>query len=256
MSNEEQRPVNKIDLTVWGWFGIGFFLVLIIFGIFSGRQGEGLLAFLATSTTTPAATFTPTLTPTATVTPSSTPTLSPIPTNTPTPTIPSGYPGTEDEYSIYSELLEEIIWGDHSTIVLVKEKMELFFPDDIHIIANQVSGFNFEGWDNFILLEEKSIEDHFINPGYEIILINEIELRLIFDNPEPFRLGWENFNDKYPNSPGYIKFSEVAFHPYRLEAIVYRIHVCGFTCGTGIFYYLKYYLGEWRVFESVWMWIS
>ena len=53
MNNEERRPMAKINLSVWGWFGIGFFLVLIVFGVFSGRQGEGLLAFLATSTYTP-----------------------------------------------------------------------------------------------------------------------------------------------------------------------------------------------------------
>ena len=57
MTNQEQRSATKIDLSVWGWFGIGFFLILIVFGIYSGRQGEGMLAFLATRTTTPTSNY-------------------------------------------------------------------------------------------------------------------------------------------------------------------------------------------------------
>ena len=92
-----------------------------------------------------------------------------------------------------------------------------------------------------------------IEKPYELITSNE--LKSTFD-----RGSWEKFNERYPNSGGYIELSTVGFNKDKTVAIVHMGHYCGSLCGGGTFYVLQKKEGKWRqLTRSRWtscFWIS
>jgi hypothetical protein len=67
---------------------------------------------------------------------------------------------------------------------------------------------------------------------------------------------WTGFYKKYPDSGGFITFSNVAFSKDRDQALVYFVHWCGQLCGTGHYLLLNKDTKGWSVINRGEMWIS
>jgi hypothetical protein len=57
--------------------------------------------------------------------------------------------------------------------------------------------------------------------------------------------GWEGFNQRYPDSGGWMELSAVGFNVNKTVAVVYMGHHCGPLCGGGGFHVLEKKDGKW-----------
>lgn len=98
--------------------------------------------------------------------------------------------------------------------------------------------------------EPRQLEDAF-KLSIRHVLVEEKEL-------EQFRKGrgWEEFYKKYPESGGFISFSQAGFNPDRTQALVYFEHWCGGLCGSGLYLLLEKGEGGWKVTKVHSSWIS
>ena len=168
------------------------------------------------------------------------------------------YPTIEDEYAVYSAVLEYYRSNDE-TIIVISDKVELhedFLVEEFSEIFlwKYVTQINLEGWEDYIVLEEKIISGLDI-PGKEVVLLSNEELNEILEKAEN-RFGCFNLLELYPDAFGCTWLSTVAFHPDRKEAIVYLGWSAGPLSGRGYHYYLRYMFGEWRVIGVNLLWMS
>jgi hypothetical protein len=67
---------------------------------------------------------------------------------------------------------------------------------------------------------------------------------------------WEEFYEQYPDSGGFISFSQVGFNPEMNQAFVYFEHWCQRLCGSGIYVLLDKGAEGWKVTKLHRAWIS
>jgi hypothetical protein len=67
---------------------------------------------------------------------------------------------------------------------------------------------------------------------------------------------WEEFYQKYPDSGGFISFSQVGFNSEMNQALVYFEHWCQSLCGSGIYVLLDKGKDGWKVTKRHRSWIS
>ncbi len=157
-------------------------------------------------------------------------------------------PNTEDEYKIFSAILKSYV--PKGTVALLDERVVLNsnFIDKLNDYSTKI---DIAGWDDYILLDNTEIDNNFDIPRKTI---------QILDSQETWNLikteGWISFNENQGNVDGFLTFSQIAFHPYRREAVVYLDVHCGDLCGHGAYYYLNYRFGNWRITEIIPLWIS
>lgn len=79
---------------------------------------------------------------------------------------------------------------------------------------------------------------------------------LLLPDEETVNLGPDAFDEKYPNSGGFIGLSRVGFGPTSGQAVVYVEWYCGVTCGTGRLIQFDFVAGEWAMADSRNLWYS
>ena len=67
---------------------------------------------------------------------------------------------------------------------------------------------------------------------------------------------WEEFHQKYPNSPGIISLSRVGFNSDKDQALVYTANSCGNLCGKGYYVLLMKSDKGWKVQKEIFLWVS
>jgi len=85
------------------------------------------------------------------------------------------------------------------------------------------------------------------------VLIGSKEMDDIFHRDED---GWDEFYQRYPNSPGTITLSRVGFSTDLKRALVYIGHQSHWRAGSGHFVVLRKENGDWRVQGKTMIWIS
>jgi hypothetical protein len=98
-----------------------------------------------------------------------------------------------------------------------------------------------------------------LNVSLPYTLIPPADFDAIFDNHRGSNASpdlWKTFYEKYPESGGYLMFSNVGYSKDRDQALVYFVHWCGYTCGTGHFILVNQSEGEWLVSSVAQIWIS
>ena len=68
--------------------------------------------------------------------------------------------------------------------------------------------------------------------------------------------GWEEFDQKFPNSGGFVGLSRVGFNSDKSQALVYVEHGCGIVCGSGNYILLRKGVAGWEVVGKHQPWIS
>jgi hypothetical protein len=68
--------------------------------------------------------------------------------------------------------------------------------------------------------------------------------------------GWDEFYRRYPASQGYLTLSRVGFSQDGNTALVYASNTPAFLAGMGICAVLEKQGGEWKVTETVIVWVS
>lgn len=68
--------------------------------------------------------------------------------------------------------------------------------------------------------------------------------------------GWCKFQEKYPESSEYMRFSRVGFNRTGTQALIYVIHGCGGLCGSGGYVLLAKQDGIWRIQKWMNAWVS
>lgn len=87
------------------------------------------------------------------------------------------------------------------------------------------------------------------------ILIENDDLKSIYkgENPKNF---WEAFYQKYPESGGYVSFSQVGFDIEKKHSFVYMQFYCGSLCGGGNYILLEKENGKWKETKRAMLWAS
>ena len=86
-----------------------------------------------------------------------------------------------------------------------------------------------------------------IERPYELVRSDTIRQFFSERGPE----GWKNFNQRYPESGGFIIVSPVGFDKSKTLAVVYTGSSCGGLCGRWIFHLLEKDGGEWKAISGV-----
>ena len=85
------------------------------------------------------------------------------------------------------------------------------------------------------------------------VLISAEELNQIFKKGSN---GWESFYKKYPNSPGFIQFSQVGYNSNNTVAWVYSVLSCGGECADGSYYIFEKKGNSWKETKTLTCWVS
>jgi hypothetical protein len=91
------------------------------------------------------------------------------------------------------------------------------------------------------------------NPGMRYFLVGNPDFE---DYSQRRQDWWTAFYKTYPESHGFITFSNVAFGKDGDEALVYFVNWCGEVCGTGHYLLLSKREKNWTVVNRAEMWIS
>jgi hypothetical protein len=171
----------------------------------------------------------------------------------------SEHPTDAETYAAYSAVIKKMFLPTEvKRLVIVKETLS-YFPTYIESERQTLY------LDNFPDLEAETAEDakikketgllkkRFVLP-VECTLITSDEVNGHFGPPGSG--GWISFNQAYPLSRGFLRFSRVAFNRSATQAFLYVEHRCGGLCGTGHHVFLSKQDGNWVVKKTHLLWIS
>jgi hypothetical protein len=127
-------------------------------------------------------------------------------------------------------------------------------PVDLENVRRQVAPLSQETVDDFAArnkIPRRLASLPNIRLGYVVISKEEIE-EIFRKAPD----GWKRFYERYPSSVGFVGLSRVGFDSHMNEALVYMVHGCGWTCGSGRYFKLVKKDRTWVVDKELLRWIS
>ena len=131
-------------------------------------------------------------------------------------------------------------------------KPQWAFPEAFNKMVKQsMPEVEFETLSNFLLRNRGGEYLKIWDRGVNYILATESDL--LGDSMGEF---WTNFRKKFPNSSGYLSFSNVGFNKERNQAFVYVFWNCGDTCALGEYFLLKKVRGKWEIVKEDVLWVS
>jgi hypothetical protein len=162
----------------------------------------------------------------------------------------SQYNPNNEDYAIYSVLLEEI-YKNSQAIIITNRTLE--------VNLEPATGLRFVQ-ENCPKLSQEALENFNKNNGYSYslgqlfqfkpgyVLIGSETLEEIFGQGS-----WELFYQKYPHSGGHIMFSRVGYNKELSEALVSYFHSCGRLCSSYGYVRLLKKSGVWVIKDEIWM---
>jgi hypothetical protein len=96
------------------------------------------------------------------------------------------------------------------------------------------------------------IEADKLKASFEIVLLDRDAARKLVEGGG----GWKAFRDKYPNSSGITLISRPGTDAEHTHALLYVGNSCDMLCGGGTLVFLSKENGEWKVTNSVTIWVS
>ncbi|MDM1061488.1 hypothetical protein HXZ62_02795 [Empedobacter falsenii] len=154
---------------------------------------------------------------------------------------------TNEEFSIFSQILSEKIEKSKKKIVLQKETYFL--------TSEKQKEFKYKYLKtNFKDLELETFNDfkNQNNKKLNVTFIDNKEITALFKS----HTGWEDFYKKYKNAIGIIEFSRIGFNKSKTQALLYYSKTSGFSNGHGNYIFLKKINGKWIKVLEVMAWIS
>lgn len=169
----------------------------------------------------------------------------------------------EESYAVYSALIENISVNQKSNLVVIESETTGCEPP---FGSSDKKGYEFiKEWENQALKKFTDLSDETLhnfqnkrnhcdllksdlNVSVKYILVNKKEIDFLIDlSIDPF---WEKFDEKYPNSNGFNKFSKIGFNREMTQALVYTRHSCGSLCGETSFVWLRKKNNTWIVEDN------
>ncbi len=131
-------------------------------------------------------------------------------------------------------------------------KPEWAFPEAFNkMVKHSMPEVEFETLSNFLLRNRGGGYLKIWDRGVNYVLATESDL--LGDSMGPF---WTSFRKKFPNSGGFLSFSNVGFNKQHNQAFVYVDWNCGPTCGAGGYILLKKVRGKWEIVKDNGLWFS
>jgi hypothetical protein len=164
-----------------------------------------------------------------------------------------------EEYAVYSILIESwyvhnnirlIVIEDHSKVDSLVEGLD----NRLDPLMEELPDVKKELIDDFKIRNIQSVPlKPLISLHVPSLLIRNNEIEDIFQTDGD---GWEEFYQRYPNSPGIITLSRVGFNPYMDQALVYIGNQSHWRAGSGHFVLLRKENDMWKVQDNIMIWIS
>ena len=141
------------------------------------------------------------------------------------------------EYALWSTLVAQGLGAEAKTIVIAahtsKETTTVVpFGSNIEDLAKRLETTP-SLLNRWLAMNEAAsgLERHFeLSMNYE--LLGETERTTLFADPDP-ATNWRQFKNRFPDAPGLLRLSRVAFDATAQNALVYVEFNCGATCGSG-----------------------
>lgn len=158
----------------------------------------------------------------------------------------------DDEADVYEAVLKQMFGGDHAWRVLVVASQ----TGESMMYEHSGPDFDGVGADTFEDYREQNRSPKRFGrlqtlPA-KLVLLDRREFSKMVRSRDGD--GWTRFEEKYPDSNGFIEFSAVGFGRTRSEALVYVSRNCGTACAAGWYVLLRRDAGGWRVEEQLLSW--
>ena len=167
---------------------------------------------------------------------------------------------TSDEYAVYSVLIQSMYVKESVKTVVVSKQTQFY-----KIRWQKPEDYRKSVLDELRPISEETIEDFEKKNEKEGELARHLNLTITYvllgkkgstKTPEEYTKQWEEFYQKYPNSPGIISLSRVGFNSHKDQAIVYIANSCGDLCGKGYYVLLMKSEQGWKVQKEMFLWVS
>ena len=163
------------------------------------------------------------------------------------------YCQSNDEFSIYSDLIKNNFSKPNKIIILQKETSSNFKDINYKFLKVNFKKLAPETFKDFINKNKKeSIIQNLFNKDLRINLIEKIETHELFKK----HTGWDDFYKKYKNSDGILEFSRIGFNKNKTQAFFYYSKSSGFLNASGIYTFYEKKNGKWIYSSSFMAWIS
>jgi hypothetical protein len=171
----------------------------------------------------------------------------------------------EEEYSVYSALIQSLYTGGAKVVVIDN------FVSGCVPVGNNAEGE--KSWQQSLdklpaklpTLSTKTIADFKsksrvcrsidakLTLPTKYILLSQAERRAIFSKADVNK-SWQSFQQKYPGANGYINVSNIGFNEDRTQALVDTFRKCGEKCGGEKMVVLTKVNGKWSVTATHKIW--
>lgn len=179
----------------------------------------------------------------------------------------------DDSYLVYDAVIRAIYPGNKLTVTMGETEVKRLVIRD-ETITEYAWSKDAERWDR-VKMRLSSLDQELIS-NFEGSLKKSTKFQRSFVTDLPYTLmsateidrlfytaawderakNWDTFHKEHPGVIGYNAFSNVGLNATRDKALVYFVHWCGGSCGTGHYLVLKKTDGKWRVEQRAEMWIS
>ena len=164
---------------------------------------------------------------------------------------------TNEEFSIFSQILTEKIEKSKKKIVLQKETYVLTSEKQKEFrykyLKTNFKDLELETFNDFKNLNNKKfIFENKFDKKLNVTFIDNEEITALFKS----HTAWEDFYKKYKNAIGIIEFSRIGFNKSKTQALLYYSKTSGFSNGHGNYIFLKKINGKWIKVLEVMAWIS
>lgn len=158
----------------------------------------------------------------------------------------------DEEAEVYEAVLRQMFGGNHAWRVLVVASE----TSESKMYGHSGPDFDGAGADTFEdYRAQNRVPKRFRQlqslPA-KLVLLERKEFSKIFRSSGDD--AWSRFEEKYPDSNGFIEFSAVGFDRARDEALVYVSRSCGSACAAGWYVLLRRDAGGWRVENQLLSW--
>ncbi|HJP95846.1 MAG TPA: hypothetical protein VJ843_00585 [Candidatus Saccharimonadales bacterium] len=146
-------------------------------------------------------------------------------------------------------------WGSNIQNQSISTQQGQLTPDDYAVYSAAINHLYVKDRIKLIVILDQTKEKQPLDAQFDL------KVRYVFekkDNLDPLLYNPDNkaFSEKYPDSPGYIRLSEICFNSQLNKAGVMIERYCGLLCAEGIYVKLEKKGGVWVVVGKEISWQS
>jgi len=158
----------------------------------------------------------------------------------------------DDEYSVYSRVIDEMFTRDAKVVVISSEMSGMI--DGTAFQSGPSLGSCTEAVDDFVANNRSPYRlTNSFHTKTKCLLVTDRQLAPVF---RTFDRWWHPFYAKYKGSAGLLNLRRPGFNRARTKAFLYATFTCGGLCGEGYNIILVKRDGAWKIKRSILMVVS